>query len=200
MFYEVSKYSNLNVKTKYSPEQVNELVKKYVEELNARNEKRITARLDVDTLEYCKELIYLDGPVWFADLIEKTGNKTYCFFKKILVSDKNGEITDAVIKPDKITDKTFLSVEDAYGIADDLLAKAVQKLNGEYTICKDDVVFDISYRDSSDRYLSVWVIPAECKNEKNFSDPNIYIHISDYSGEIVSVMNCHGRDIKAIFI
>lgn len=195
MFYDVEKYDCLNSESNYSLEQLENISKLYIKELNKKSNSQIIAKIDLKTLGYCKNIFYFNEPVWFVDLLVKIGRKNYYFYKTIIISDKNGRVYDAILNPKELNSNVLLSLHEVMQIAEEYCKRNLEKRIGIFRICKENVLYDICYKDSSGKSFPVWIIPIECENEKKFSDPNLYLHISDYSGTVISLINCHGREI-----
>lgn len=82
MFYDVEKYDCLNSESNYSLEQLENISKLYIKELNKKSNSKIIAKIDLKTLGYCKNIFYFNEPVWFVDLLEKTDGKSIISTKK----------------------------------------------------------------------------------------------------------------------
>ncbi|MDE6777073.1 MAG: hypothetical protein K2J25_03955, partial [Oscillospiraceae bacterium] len=55
------------------------------------------------------------------------------------------------------------------------------------------ISYDMCFKNKNNIYEPSWFIPIECEEMKNFSDPCHYLFVSDISGEIIAIMNSHGR-------
>lgn len=195
MIYNIQKYNCMNIKSNLSLEQLNKLCREHFK-ITSNTKTNVNIKINVDTLTYCSNLFYLNEPVWFIEIYKKVGKNKCFFFSNVIVSDNDGKVYDSCIPVSDIRGNTMLTLNEVVDIAEEYRKTIVEKYRDNYKLCISSILYQIDYVNSSNDYEPVWIIPVESEKGKIFSDPCHYIYISDYFGEIISIMNCHGREIN----
>lgn len=175
-------------KSNYTINQIETIARIYI-----RNFENKTSRIKKDSLLYCPNFMFFNEAVWIIEIEEKVLKNSYSVFNTILISDKNGNVYETCVDVSKTKGETILTQDEAINIAIEHKNRLEQKYKKKYNICTASIRYDMCFKNKENEYEPIWFIPVECEEMKIFSDPCHYLFVSDVSGEIIAIMNCHGR-------
>lgn len=167
-----------------------------IAEIYIRNCKNHRLRIKTDSVCYCPHFMFYNEAVWIIEIEEKVLKNSYFVFHTILISDKNGNVYETCVDVSKTKGETILTQDEAINIATEHKNCLEQKYKKKYNICTASIRYDMCFKNKENEYEPIWFIPVACEEIKIFSDPCHYLFVSDVSGEIIAIMNCHGRILE----
>ncbi|MDO5559673.1 MAG: hypothetical protein Q4F95_08760 [Oscillospiraceae bacterium] len=181
----------------YTVSQLNKICSLYIKKYRKLN--NITLREKKDSPVFCTNLFYIGGPAWFIELEQRVADNKCEVTRTIIISDKNGQVFESCCNACNIQGNTILTKKDVLKITDEHIKylHSCERKKLTYTVLADRITYEVCNKNSEGDYEPVWVVPVECEEEKWFSDPCHYLEISDLTGEIIHIMNCHGRYIES---
>ncbi|MDE6005149.1 MAG: hypothetical protein K2G88_07155 [Oscillospiraceae bacterium] len=192
MSYKLIAYSDMIGKSNYVLEQLKIIAENYIKSYQ-NNKLKLSVKLD--SVSYCPNFMFYDKAVWIVEIEEKILKNTYTIFNTILISDKTGKIYETFVNMSKTNGNTILNSNEIIAIANayknDLEQK--QKFKFHYYVAINNISYDMCFKNKKNAYEPSWFVLIVCEEMKIFSDPCHYVFISDISGEIIAIMNHHGR-------
>ncbi|MBD5143490.1 MAG: hypothetical protein HDT22_07775 [Ruminococcus sp.] len=192
MNYQLITYPDMIGKSNYTLEQVKEIAKNYIK---SYQNNKLKLRVKLDSFLYCPNLMFYYEAVWIVEIESKISKNIYSIFRTILISDKTGEICETFVNLSETSGNTILTLNEVITIATEYKNNLEQKYKYKfhYHVVINHISYDMCFKNKNNIYEPSWFIPIECEEMKIFSDPCHYLFVSDISGEIIAIMNNHGR-------